>query len=73
VRDGETGVLTPPRDPAALADALENLLRDRARAQRLGDAGRRHVVELTPTRVAERFVAAVQSMSGIDAERERRG
>lgn len=73
VRDGETGVLTPPRDPAALAAALEALLRDRARAQQLGDAGRRHVVELTPTRVAERFVAAVQSVTGIDAERERRG
>src|SRR5262245_15693457 len=40
VRDGETGILVPPSDPAALADAVCSLLDDPARASRLGAAGR---------------------------------
>src|SRR5512138_1331147 len=40
VRDGETGVLVPPSDPRALAEAVGSLLDDRARAARLGAAGR---------------------------------
>ena len=38
VRDGETGVLAPPRDPEALARALGSLLQDPGRAQALGEA-----------------------------------
>lgn len=45
VRDDHTGVLVPPRDPIALADAVERLLADPARASRLGRAGRAAVVE----------------------------
>jgi glycosyltransferase involved in cell wall biosynthesis len=37
---GETGLLVPPRDPAALAAALETLLADPALRRRMGDAGR---------------------------------
>jgi glycosyltransferase involved in cell wall biosynthesis len=40
VRDGETGVLVPPGDPAALADALRPLLIDHELRRRLGRAGR---------------------------------
>ena len=43
VRDGETGFLVPPEDPAALADAIIRLLADRELAQRIGAAGRRAV------------------------------
>ena len=62
VQDGLTGVLVPPRDPMALADALEQLARDRARAARLGEEGRRQVAEFAPARVAERFLRAVRSI-----------
>lgn len=37
----ETGLLVPPRDAIALADALETLLRDPARRAQLGAQGRR--------------------------------
>jgi glycosyltransferase involved in cell wall biosynthesis len=40
VVDGETGYLVPPRDPAALADALEALIRDPSLIDKLGRAGR---------------------------------
>ncbi|MCX7011754.1 MAG: glycosyltransferase family 4 protein [Candidatus Sumerlaeota bacterium] len=43
VRDGETGLLVPPADPAALAQALLRMYRDRPLAQRLGAAAAAHV------------------------------
>lgn len=44
VLDGETGFLVPPRDPAALAERVLKLLRDPALRQRMGAAGRKHVL-----------------------------
>lgn len=43
IRRGETGLLVPPDDPAALAGALDALLRDPERAAAMGRAGRRDV------------------------------
>ncbi len=43
VRDGETGLLVPPRDPPALAAAVLRLIDDRALAARLSDAALRFV------------------------------
>jgi starch synthase len=40
VEDGETGLLVPPRDPAALAGALGRVLGDPEEAGRMGRAGR---------------------------------
>ncbi len=57
VADGETGVLVPARDPAALADAIAALLRDPARRRRLGDAGRARVAaQFTLERTAGRIL-----------------
>src|SRR3989449_3903457 len=41
VVDGQTGLLVPPQDSAALAAALERLATDRDLAKRLGEAGAR--------------------------------
>ena len=43
VVDGQTGLLVPPQDSAALAAALERLATDRDLAKRLGEAGAGHV------------------------------
>lgn len=45
VRDGDTGILVPPGDVAALAAGIVTLLGDRARAARLGRNGQRLVQE----------------------------
>ena len=43
VQDGKTGLIVPPGNAAALADALARLLSDVALARRLAAAGREHV------------------------------
>ncbi|MDX6388789.1 MAG: glycogen synthase [Gaiellaceae bacterium] len=45
VVDGETGLVVPARDPAALRAALERLLGDPELRRRLGEAGRRRAGE----------------------------
>jgi glycosyltransferase involved in cell wall biosynthesis len=45
VADGMTGSLVPPKDPAALADAMVELLLEPEKASVFGRAGRKRVVE----------------------------
>jgi glycosyltransferase involved in cell wall biosynthesis len=45
VRDGETGFLVAPRDPAALAERIGRLLDDAALAREMGERGRRRQQE----------------------------
>ena len=45
VRDGETGLLVPPRDATALADRIMRLLADPALRERLGRNAREQVVK----------------------------
>jgi len=57
---GDCGVLVPPRDPAALGDALSALAQDPARRRALGEAGRRRAAALYAwDRVAARYEAAL--------------
>jgi len=45
VVDGETGIVVPPRDPAALRSALQRLLADPGLRRSLGAAGRERARE----------------------------
>lgn len=45
VRPGINGILVPPHDPAALAEAMLALTRDPARRHELGDRARRMILE----------------------------
>lgn len=61
VNDQVTGILVPPGDSAALADALERYLKDLKLRHRLGRAGREKVVKefdlnQNATRLAQNFV-----------------
>jgi len=61
VKDGETGLLAPERDPRALADAIATLLNDRAFAARLAANGEAWVRErYTRDRVAGQFAEIYQ-------------
>jgi glycosyltransferase involved in cell wall biosynthesis len=62
VIDGETGILVPPGDPAALTAAVLRLLDDRQLAQRLAAAGRRLV--------GQRYTVAAQASALASLYRE---
>jgi glycosyltransferase involved in cell wall biosynthesis len=68
VVDGETGLLTDPDDPEALARALFALLSDPDRRRAAGEAGRRRVEQYRAERVAESFLLRVQA--GLDGPPE---
>jgi glycosyltransferase involved in cell wall biosynthesis len=53
VRHNVDGILVPPRNPASMAEAVERLIRDGGERKRLGQAGRRKVLE---NYTAEMFV-----------------
>ncbi len=59
VVDGETGLLFPPGDSAALADAIRAVLADSNRAAQLGAAGRRRARQEFSADAMVRGVAAV--------------
>jgi glycosyltransferase involved in cell wall biosynthesis len=66
VEHGRTGLLVPPGDPQALADALRRLADDAALRERLGREGRRRVleafdVERNAEQLARRFEAVVRA------------
>ena len=57
VRDGETGLLIPPNDPASLRDALQRLMTDPDLRERLGKAGKQFAAdELSWTAIAEKHL-----------------
>jgi glycosyltransferase involved in cell wall biosynthesis len=64
VVDGETGLLTDPDDPKALAQALFAFLSDPDCRRAAGEAGRRRVEQYRADRVAESFLLRVQA--GLD-------
>jgi glycosyltransferase involved in cell wall biosynthesis len=66
VPHGRAGLLVPPRDPQALAEALLKLLTDAELQQSCRAYGRGHVGPFSWDRVAERFLEAVspQAVAG---------
>jgi len=61
IRDGITGVLVNPRDPDAIAEAVIRVMSDPEWAQRLGENGRRWVVEeMNWERATQEFLDAYE-------------
>jgi glycosyltransferase involved in cell wall biosynthesis len=59
-REGHTGVLVPPGDPDALASAVQALLADPVRRERLGSAARNRIeAEFPLDRMIDRYEAAL--------------
>ena len=62
---GETGLLIPPADPAALAAAIRRVLADQALAQRLASAGRARVEqEFSTTRMVQQVIDVYDELLG---------
>jgi glycosyltransferase involved in cell wall biosynthesis len=74
LRNEETALLVPPRDPSALGVAIEDLLSNPQRARRLAEAGRRDVHErFDPERSLGKFQRLVlTTMHGAAAGEARR-
>ena len=65
VDHGRTGLLVPPGDPDAMANAISELLRDPDRRREMGEAGRRWVLERFSTAVMAASVAElISSVTG---------
>jgi glycosyltransferase involved in cell wall biosynthesis len=63
VKHGETGLLVPPRDVDALAEALHQLLRDRPLRQHMGLLGRdRLETQFSAARMVEETVALYHTL-----------
>lgn len=74
VVDGQTGVLVPPSDPSAVADAMLALARDPGTRRRMGEAGRARVLErFDLDRMVEEtlavYAAALSPREGVKAPR----
>jgi glycosyltransferase involved in cell wall biosynthesis len=68
VEDGRNGVLVPPGDAAALADALRRLIGEPETRKRLGaEARRRASAELGWGQVAEAFEGLYAQAAALDA------
>ena len=65
VRDGETGLVAPPHDVAAIARNLTTLLTDPRRRRQLGAAGRAVVEEAFDISVSARRLAALYTGDGM--------
>jgi glycosyltransferase involved in cell wall biosynthesis len=65
VQDGRSGLLVPPRDPEALAVAIERLLGDAKLRRALGEGAR----EALADRSLERCVTGLRSLFGAESPR----
>ena len=65
VADGETGFIVPPRDPAAMADAIVRLLDDPALRARMGAAGLARVrQQFSAERMAQQTAQIYEELLG---------
>jgi glycosyltransferase involved in cell wall biosynthesis len=62
VREGETGLLVPPGDAAALAAAIVALLRNPGRRQAMGEAARTTAARFTPQRMIESHLTLYRTL-----------
>jgi glycogen synthase len=64
VVDGETGLMVPPGEPVKLGAALTRILEDPATAAKMGEEGRRHVLEhFTWDRIATKTLELYRSLT----------
>jgi rhamnosyl/mannosyltransferase len=59
---GQTGLVVPPRDPEALREAINRLLKDESLRRRMGESGRQRAEEFSEERMVERVIALYEKV-----------
>lgn len=72
IQDGTSGRLVPRRDPAALADAICDLLTDPAKRERFRVAAEERIDEFTLATATERFIALYDQLYAASGDRHTR-
>ena len=67
VTDEENGLLVPPEDPVALADAICRVMEDEVLRRRLGDAGRAKAGQFTWDRIADEYLRIYRSVQRLSS------
>jgi glycosyltransferase involved in cell wall biosynthesis len=72
IADGRTGLLLPDREPETLAAAIARMIGDRGLAERLGCAGREHVLRsFSMDAMAARYASLFASLAPARETKER--
>jgi teichuronic acid biosynthesis glycosyltransferase TuaC len=69
IKDGETGVLVPPRDVEGLKDALAILLADPERTKQMGRKARDHIRQFTWERTGRLYKETMDKVLSLEPER----
>jgi glycosyltransferase involved in cell wall biosynthesis len=64
VQDGENGLVVPARNPKALSQSMQALMKDRTLRKKMGEASLKMNLRFTPDAWAEGIVSAVQGTPG---------
>jgi glycosyltransferase involved in cell wall biosynthesis len=67
VADGETGLLVPPGDAGALRNAIQCLLADPARRERMGAQAKQRVLQFQAKAVVSRLEQVYNALLGMDS------
>ena len=62
VKDGETGILVPPRDEKSLGEAIVNLLKDKKKRESFSLKGREWAKNFLPQRMVEGTITVYQEL-----------
>jgi glycosyltransferase involved in cell wall biosynthesis len=68
VRNGETGLLVPPKDPEALANAIAHLFDNPDLRRRLGRAGRELACQQTPEQITAQTMSVYEKVLRSEVE-----
>jgi glycosyltransferase involved in cell wall biosynthesis len=69
ITEGVDGILVPPADEKAIADAIKKLLLDEDLRKRLSEAGKRRIQDFAVEKIVKQYEDAIESVCAESAER----
>ena len=69
ITEGVDGILVPPADEKAIADAIKKLLLDEDLRKRLSEAGKRRIQDFAVEKIVKQYEDAIESVCAGSAER----